>query len=940
MQPVDHPEFTEDVNDVWKNTGPGAAIARGGGGNVGGETAPDVGDYGPLNARDHPEFIENVGDPWKSTGPGAAIARGPEDNLVGDSGHKMQGHPFTEKVDDPWKQTSPTGAAQASDFSKSRMAAGGIAAGTLGTGVGAAGTSAFDDQSESSTRAMKSDDGNDMIHVYDEDAQPLMKEPREDVVAEPYQDPIVRQPDDTQAFGVGTHDQEKGIQSTSGQPRDTSWGSASKGKTYATAAGGGAAGAGIGAMAAEAARKRHQQDEEDDWTKQSSGPQKRRSTDQGATTSTGYDKAYSKGGPGIGAVPMPAGAGGAETQKQQARYFTPSEGTQPDTKPMRHDRRLSVEEQTHVACTAGGLGSNVDQSANGTTAAKQPPGSHIDSGKKMASRAAMGAGAGAATGAATTGATNIGQKDIETACKNAGLGSNVDQSPPATRAPQAGSTLRKTAATTGAAGAAGAGAGAGAYKYQRKSSTEQEEIAEACKAAGLGANVDQSASEPMKQPPGSTLPSQKQQQSKPSTAAKSAGIGAGAGAGVGAAIGAATASGGTDMTKGASEQAVADYQKEQSQQRPKGGFTQDLDDSTSAADPYSATRQYHSTREPLHLSRKDDDVGTGGTGDDIYDPYAKQGTTDTAAAAGGKKPSEAIETGRIPEREKDQTAYTLGDPARERQQSGNAGTAVAEGAALGGATGAAFGAGTSRMGQKQRDQPSTGDISMQDNHHPLATETQQQQGQRDVGKESMGVGDTQPASTTADDLYKQKQQQAGGTTTTTQDFGKRQQQQPEDSAPQPPRKSSDQAAEARQQQHARSVPQVLDGAVGGIDPERVGNMSSTKDAYATTGGGGAATAGGMGAAMGAGVGAVGAGMGSAGQADTAGAVGEGARRTSVQDYVTGMFDARRGSIKEKFGKFFHKQSMQQEGKDLQNVGNQKVQSFISQRRQSQGRAGL
>lgn len=71
-------------------------------------------------------------------------------------------------MDDPWKQTSPTGAAQASDFSKSRMAAGGIAAGTLGTGVGAAGTSAFDDQSESSTRAMKSDDGNDMIHVYDE----------------------------------------------------------------------------------------------------------------------------------------------------------------------------------------------------------------------------------------------------------------------------------------------------------------------------------------------------------------------------------------------------------------------------------------------------------------------------------------------------------------------------------------------------------------------------------------------------------------------------------------------------------------------------------------------------------------------------------------------------------------------------------------------------
>lgn len=52
MQPLDHPEFTEDVNDVWKNTGPGAAIARGsGGGNVGGETAPDVGDYGPLNAR-------------------------------------------------------------------------------------------------------------------------------------------------------------------------------------------------------------------------------------------------------------------------------------------------------------------------------------------------------------------------------------------------------------------------------------------------------------------------------------------------------------------------------------------------------------------------------------------------------------------------------------------------------------------------------------------------------------------------------------------------------------------------------------------------------------------------------------------------------------------------------------------------------------------------
>lgn len=71
-------------------------------------------------------------------------------------------------MDDPWKQTSPTGAAHATDFPKSRMAAGGIAAGTLGTGVGAAGTSAFDNQSESSTRAMKSDDGNDMIHVYDE----------------------------------------------------------------------------------------------------------------------------------------------------------------------------------------------------------------------------------------------------------------------------------------------------------------------------------------------------------------------------------------------------------------------------------------------------------------------------------------------------------------------------------------------------------------------------------------------------------------------------------------------------------------------------------------------------------------------------------------------------------------------------------------------------
>ena len=42
---LDHPEFTEDINDVWKNTGPGAAISRGG------ETAPDVGDYGPLNAR-------------------------------------------------------------------------------------------------------------------------------------------------------------------------------------------------------------------------------------------------------------------------------------------------------------------------------------------------------------------------------------------------------------------------------------------------------------------------------------------------------------------------------------------------------------------------------------------------------------------------------------------------------------------------------------------------------------------------------------------------------------------------------------------------------------------------------------------------------------------------------------------------------------------------
>ena len=129
-----------------------------------------------------------MGDPWKSTGPGAAIARGPEDNLVGDTTDTtkrryicysfidtiihpfiyMIGHPFTEKVDDPWKQTSASGAGHASDFSKSRMAAGGAAAGTLGTGVGAAGTSAFDNQSESSTRAMKSDDGNDMIHVDDE----------------------------------------------------------------------------------------------------------------------------------------------------------------------------------------------------------------------------------------------------------------------------------------------------------------------------------------------------------------------------------------------------------------------------------------------------------------------------------------------------------------------------------------------------------------------------------------------------------------------------------------------------------------------------------------------------------------------------------------------------------------------------------------------------
>lgn len=37
------------MNDVWKNTGPGAAIEKGGG-NLGGETAPDVGEYGPLNA--------------------------------------------------------------------------------------------------------------------------------------------------------------------------------------------------------------------------------------------------------------------------------------------------------------------------------------------------------------------------------------------------------------------------------------------------------------------------------------------------------------------------------------------------------------------------------------------------------------------------------------------------------------------------------------------------------------------------------------------------------------------------------------------------------------------------------------------------------------------------------------------------------------------------
>lgn len=78
----------------------------------------------------------------------------------------MIGHPFTEKVNDPWKESS--GTASATDFPKSRMAAGGVAAGTLGTGVGAAGTSAFDNQSESSTRAMKSDDGDDMIHVYDE----------------------------------------------------------------------------------------------------------------------------------------------------------------------------------------------------------------------------------------------------------------------------------------------------------------------------------------------------------------------------------------------------------------------------------------------------------------------------------------------------------------------------------------------------------------------------------------------------------------------------------------------------------------------------------------------------------------------------------------------------------------------------------------------------
>lgn len=38
------------MNDVWKNTGPGAAIEKGGG-NLGGETAPDVGEYGPLNAK-------------------------------------------------------------------------------------------------------------------------------------------------------------------------------------------------------------------------------------------------------------------------------------------------------------------------------------------------------------------------------------------------------------------------------------------------------------------------------------------------------------------------------------------------------------------------------------------------------------------------------------------------------------------------------------------------------------------------------------------------------------------------------------------------------------------------------------------------------------------------------------------------------------------------
>lgn len=62
------------------------------------------------------------------------------------------------------------------------------------------------------------------------------------------------------------------------------------------------------------------------------------------------------------------------------------------------------------------------------------------------------------------------------------------------------------------------------------------------------------------------------------------------------------------------------------------------------------------------------------------------------------------------------------------------------------------------------------------------------------------------------------------------------------------------------------------------------------------------------------------------------------RRRSLQEYLSGKFEVRKGSLKESFGKMLHKDAMTNEGQQLKSMGQQKVDDYLTSRRASKSAA--